>query len=87
MQTMREHRGAIIIVGVLSALPWAYFWFGIAISVAWKIELPWNAGLILTGILLSIPASIVAAELWTRRMYAVTVAAASTLLFVMLRLH
>jgi hypothetical protein len=84
---MTQRLGWIKTVGLLSTVPCAYFWLGIAAHVLWRIALPFNLFFILACIVLSIPASIVAAVRWVRWMYLVTVGAVSTLLFVVFRLH
>ena len=75
------------IVGVLSAIPSAYFWLGIALGALWKVSLPFNLGLNMFCILLSVVTSIWAARHWVRWMYVVTLVAVTTAMFVMLRLH
>jgi hypothetical protein len=75
------------IIGALSALPCGYFWgcgFGMEF---FHITCRGNVGLVMVGILLAFPSSAVAGTYGSRGWYLVTLLSASTLLFVVLRLH
>src|ERR1700733_7624148 len=86
-RTMRQELRWIRILGVLSVFPSLYFWAAMAAYELWRISIPGNPGFIVTCVLLSALASVVAAVQWTRWMYVVTAMAVSTFLFVGLRMH
>jgi len=73
-------------IGVVSALPCAYFWVGVAAALFGKIRLPYSPGRALLSIALSVPASIWAAVRWDRRMYAAAAVAVLTIVLIMLSL-
>jgi hypothetical protein len=63
---MRQELRWIRILGVLSVFPSLYFWAAMATYQLWTISLPGNPGFIVTCVLLSALASVVAAVQWTR---------------------
>jgi hypothetical protein len=81
--SMTQRLGRIKIVGVLSMLPCAYFWVGAVAGLVSKIQFPYDPGVVVLCVALSIPASVLAAIRWTRWMYAVTAVAVLTLVVVM----
>jgi hypothetical protein len=83
---MTQNPTGIKIIGALSALPSAYFWVGAAMGFVSKIQFPYNPGVIILFVGLSMPASIWAAVRWSRWMYALTVFAALTILVVIFSL-
>jgi hypothetical protein len=74
-------------IGVISAIPTLYFWGAMIVMSLWKANVPGDPSLILGGILLSIPVSIVLAMRSTKWMFVITGIAFSTWLIVGVRLH
>jgi hypothetical protein len=70
------------VVGILSVLPCTYYWVGASAGLLRNIKFPYNPGAVMLSVALSVPASIWAANRWTRWMYAVTGIGIVTLVFV-----
>jgi hypothetical protein len=93
MSTTTGHREWIDIIdwttilGIISAVPCAYFWgSGLAI-VIWKVNPPGDPFLLLLAILGSIPLSAVVGTYGSRYWWVITGIAIGTILLVGFRLH
>ena len=75
-----------VILGTLSALPCAYFWFCM-LAHGHGVRCPGPTVVVLLFVFLAIPSSAVAGAYGYRIWWFVTVVAVGTLLFVVLRLH
>ncbi len=84
---MKPNRKWLNVIGVVLALPCAYFWLGLFLDGKVKVNIPFNMTAIVLSMLLSFVLSVYVAARWKRWVLVITGITITTFLYVGLRLH